>query len=356
MKRKKTLIVIAIAIIICIATLLLFFTNSFAYFIDGEKSNSIPSKSFNYVVDVNCKNADGLWDYNNWEPVIKNIKGDVSCDIEFNTSSSHETLANLIISKTGEGNYDSTLGLYKWQITNETVAGKSIGYRYVGDNPDNYVLFNNEYWRIVGVMNDNSHGISGKNLVKIVREDEIPDYNTHLGKLVAYFTASDNYSTRGLLNEYDKSMIVNAKWSMSACEYYNNLNLTYIYSNCDIVTPDYNESYIGLLYLSDYYFAFPEYIQSRSSNINSLSNPMGINGADFNWLTHNSSIYYAFNDPDETNIYGSIYSLKKNNNGISLATDTIDVNMRPAVYLDEKVFARIGTGTKDDPYILEINK
>ena len=50
--------------------------------------------------------------------------------------------------------------------------------RYVGANPNNYVSFNNELWRIIGVMN-NIETESGetKSLVKIIRADSLGKYS-----------------------------------------------------------------------------------------------------------------------------------------------------------------------------------
>ena len=45
--------------------------------------------------------------------------------------------------------------------------------RYVGSNPNNYVKFNNELWRIIGVMNNVETKSDGtQNLVKIIRNKE----------------------------------------------------------------------------------------------------------------------------------------------------------------------------------------
>ena len=49
--------------------------------------------------------------------------------------------------------------------------------RYIGANPNNYVSFNNELWRIIGVMN-NIETESGQvqSLVKIIRNDKLGNY------------------------------------------------------------------------------------------------------------------------------------------------------------------------------------
>ena len=35
-------------------------------------------------------------------------------------------------------------------------------YRYVGAEVDNFVRFNNDLYRIIGIFNDNTHGVEGE--------------------------------------------------------------------------------------------------------------------------------------------------------------------------------------------------
>ncbi|NLL02412.1 MAG: hypothetical protein GX265_05275, partial [Mollicutes bacterium] len=63
---------------------------------------------------------------------------------------------------------DSGSGVYA-----EEMSGGVVDYRYEGDNPNNYIYFNNELWRIIGVFSDNTHGKTGQKLVKIIRNDSI---------------------------------------------------------------------------------------------------------------------------------------------------------------------------------------
>ena len=46
-------------------------------------------------------------------------------------------------------------------------------YRYVGANVNNYVKFNNDMYRIIGVFSDNTHGVTGKELVKLIRSRKL---------------------------------------------------------------------------------------------------------------------------------------------------------------------------------------
>ena len=87
----------------------------------------------------------------------------------------------------------------------KAVEVKSIdaGYRYEGIDPDNYIWFNNELWRIIGSVptctSENCETV--ENLVKIIR-------NKPIGAISYDATVSDNAYTWGtntlytLLNEY----------------------------------------------------------------------------------------------------------------------------------------------------------
>ena len=82
-----------------------------------------------------------------------------TCNLTYQTPSSKTYLNNKIIGLSGQ-----TQGT--GQVVNEN------GYRYEGKDPNNYIWFNNELWRIIGVFDSASHGQSG-NLVKIIREESI---------------------------------------------------------------------------------------------------------------------------------------------------------------------------------------
>ena len=49
--------------------------------------------------------------------------------------------------------------------------------RYIGADPNNYVLFNDELWRIIGIFDENTHGVAGTELVKIIRDESIGNYS-----------------------------------------------------------------------------------------------------------------------------------------------------------------------------------
>ncbi len=60
--------------------------------------------------------------------------------------------------------------------TNNLYYTNNAEYRYSGASPNNYVWFNDELWRIIGVFDDASHGITDANLIKIIKEEPIGEY------------------------------------------------------------------------------------------------------------------------------------------------------------------------------------
>ena len=104
-----------------------------------EYINALYTKSFS-----NCSNLDGSssninWDYKLNGIRLKNITDtNATCDLDF-TQISNPTLLSTKASTTG------TSG-------NGSIVSSTHGYRYQGNNPDNYVWFNNEMWRIIGYV------------------------------------------------------------------------------------------------------------------------------------------------------------------------------------------------------------
>ncbi len=135
----------------------------------------------NYVVRVSCdKDAIGTWDYDAWGPNIRNV-------------SQTRTKCKLIYFDNDKGLLDYGLneadivtsgsGLYKINHNGELFASSQLTekqkaylklpeYRYAGKNPNNYVRFNDELWRIIGLVNTPE----GQRL-KIIRNESIGKYS-----------------------------------------------------------------------------------------------------------------------------------------------------------------------------------
>ena len=317
---------------------------------------------------LNCSNSTAIYNqqYNRVE--ISQINGDyTSCTLNYTDSTSKVKLATYITGLAG-----TTQGT--GQVVNEK------GYRYEGKNPNNYVWFNNEYWRIIGVFDSGSHGQSGKNLVKIIRADVLDGLAWHksntndwtaasLNSLLngAYYNAQDgtssgycygysttatancDYTKKGIQSGY-RSMIAEVTWylgeyssaSATTESFYGYERGTTVYSG----RPTTTTGYIGLMYPSDYGYSVLSSSCARTTNLGSYNTATcagqsWLYGKGYEWtITPSSSssrnVFYLYS-------YGYLtynYNASDGYGG------------RPVLYLDASVYKIDGEGTLDKPYII----
>ena len=170
-----------------------------------------------------------------------------------------ESAANKIINLSEGDTWDSgASGIFATNpYTDETTGEtKYHDYRYIGANVNNYVKFNNDMYRIIGVFDDNSHGVvdsegNGEYLVKLISANLL-----NSSAYGAYNNPADSgtYSNYGndwtggtttvkanlnvLLNDYfyNKSDTSNNYGNCSTWTYYNNNNNNHRTNDCsDIV-------------------------------------------------------------------------------------------------------------------------
>ena len=375
MKKRIKIVSIAIAFTLLIISYIIFDNKdnirtykqdgiTYALKVDGASVTSFPAKGL-YRVSVTCENAKGKWLYDEWKLTLENITGDVSCDLDFITVSK-TNLNDYVISLAG-----STQGT--GQVVNEK------GYRYEGKNPNNYVWFNDELWRIIGVFDSASHGVSGKYLVKIIRADTLDGLAWHksntndwtaasLNKLLngAYYNAQDgtdtgycygfstsmtmncDYTQKGIQSGY-RPMIANVTWylggysstSATAEAFYGYERGTTVYSG----RPTSTTGYIGLMYPSDYGYSVLSTSCTRTTNLGSYNKAScggqsWLYGKGYEWTLspYSSSSYYVF------------YLLYNGSLGNNYAN--YGYGHRPVLYLDSTVYKIDGDGSIGNPYII----
>ena len=252
-------------------------TKCYAYFdvVPPDVTLAITNRPTTYgkLGSINCTNSNATYNqkYNRVE--ISSIdKKYTSCTLNYTDSASKVNLATYITGLAG-----TTQGT--GQVVNEN------GYRYEGKNPNNYIWFNNEYWRIIGVFDSTSHGQDGKHLVKIIRAETLDALAWHksntndwtassLKSLLngAYYNATDgtssgycygysttvtancDYTKKGIQSGY-RGMIANVTWYLggyssekaTADAFYEYERGTEVYSG----RPTSTIGYIGLMYPSD---------------------------------------------------------------------------------------------------------
>ena len=340
----------------------------YALTLDGEKITSFPSKGM-YKAQVTCIGADGKWLYDDWKLAIENITSDnVTCDIKFETIPK-TNLNDYTISLAG-----TTQGL--GQVVNEN------GYRYEGKNPNNYVWFNNEYWRIIGVFDSASHGLDGKNLVKIIRASALGGLawdksvtnnwtTASLNFLLngAYYNATDgtnsgycignaaratiisncNYTKKGIQAGY-RGMIANVTWYLGG---YSSIKTTtdafYGYERGTMVysgRPTSTTGYIGLMYPSDYGYSVLSSSCARTTNLDSYgtstcAGASWLYGQGYEWLltpfSTESAFVFFFSDSGDLNYDYTVYGYN---------------SFRPVIYLNASVYKIDGDGSLNSPYII----
>ena len=377
MQKRIRIVSVSIILVIILIEIIVYYNNSnnkysftqdgirYALTLDGEKTTSFPPKGM-YKAQVTCDGADGRWLYDEWKLAIENITSDdVTCDINFSTITK-TNLNDYIISLAG-----TTQGT--GQVVNEN------GYRYEGKNPNNYIWFNNEYWRIIGVFDSASHGQSNKNLVKIIRDDVLDglawdksntnNWNTSSLKSLlngAYYNAQDgtssgycygysttitvncDYTKRGIQSGY-RGMIANVTWhlggysstSATTSAFYGYERGTTVYSG----RPTSTTGYIGLMYPSDYGYSVLSSSCTRTTNLGSYDSAKcagqsWLYGKGYEWTLTPTSLNGDF----VFDLSGNGY-LGSNNANYGYGS-------RPVLYLDASVYKIDGVGSLENPYIV----
>ena len=377
MQKRIRIVSVSIVLVILLIGIIVINNNSnskysftqdgirYALTLDGEKTTSFPPKGM-YKALVICDGADGRWLYDEWKLAIENITSDdVTCDINFSTitkTSLNEYIISLAGTTQGTG-----------QVVNEN------GYRYEGKNPNNYIWFNNEYWRIIGVFDSASHGVSGKNLVKIIRADVLDSLAWHksntndwtassLKSLLngAYYNAQDgtssgycygysttatancDYTKRGIQSGY-RGMIASVTWhlggysstSATTSAFYGYERGTTVYSG----RPTSTTGYIGLMYPSDYGYSVLSSSCTRTTNLGSYDSAKcagqsWLYGKGYEWTLTPTSLNGDF-----------VFDLSGKGYLGSYNADT-GYGSRPVLYLDASVYKIDGVGSLENPYIV----
>ena len=317
---------------------------------------------------LSCTGADAIYNPLYQRIEISSIANKyTSCNLTYQTPSSKTYLNNYIIGLSG-----TTQGT--GQVVNEN------GYRYEGKDPNNYIWFNNELWRIIGVFDEASHGVSGQNLVKIIKVDSIGGLAWHksntndwtasslMNLLNGAYLNSQNgtggeycygysttvpagncdYTETGINDTY-RSMIENVTWhlgghstqSATAEAFYGYERGTTVYSG----RPTTTTGYIGLMYPSDYGYSVLSSSCARTTNLGSYSST---SCAGQSWLYGQGYEWTITPGSSNSNSAFNLFSLGRVSTDYAYNGDAV----RPVLYLDSSVYVMDGNGSQSDPYII----
>ena len=227
--------------------------------------------------------------------------------------------------------------------------------RYYGANPNNYVSFNNEKWRIIGVFKDIDDGTGTKETrIKIARSGSIGNYQWDDNENEWSTATLNTYLNGDYLNNLSseaRGMVGNAKWNLGG---WNNskiyANQFYEYERGTTVYSGRSTEWTGkiaLMYPSDYMYAAD--LSKCSKDAYNWDTDQA-NCRDTSWLKNTSTDQWTLTPYSSSsgNVYRVLNSGYVNNN--------YDVSSsyasRPVLYLKSTVEITGGEGTSNSPYTL----
>ena len=282
-----------------------------------------------------------------------------------------------------------------WAFTHEATEQlkATTDYRYIGANPNNYVKFNDELWRIIGVFDvDDGTGKIGKRM-KIIRNESIGGYSwdyTSSGSYTnewststlktllnsgayynrttgSYYNGGPNASsvdfTSTGLTDGTKAMIGDAKWYLGGSSTYNDVTPSMFYIR-ERGTDVYNSSRstnwagkVGLMYPSDYGYATSG--GSSKNRASCLAEKL------YNWTDNDYSDcknndwlldtenYYQWTMSPRTAFSDHVFFVYRSGSVIDNFDAMCTFESRPVVHLKSTIKITGGTGSFTDPFIIK---
>ena len=337
-------------------------------YIDGELASAPPASTDGYKVsNISCTNgASAKFNYSTWRLEVSGTTSNTTCTVEF-TSNDNETFANYLISKECSSTPTSD-DAAKDCLVNEN------GYRYEGKNPNNYVLFNDELWRVIGVFSMETEAGNTENLVKLIRNDTLDglawngsDTNDWSAATLqqqlnnGYLNATDStcnfysgytktcYFSETGINSTARGMIESVVWNLggtsstsaTADSFYTAERGTTVYSG----RPTEWTGKVGLMYPSDYGYAVLASSCGRTTNLESYNKTVC---AGNNWLKSDS--YQWTLTPISS--YSSDVFFVYNRGYLDINFANIGNGASPSIYLKSNIAIMGGSGIYSDPYLL----
>ncbi len=218
---------------------------------------------------------------------------------------------------------------------------KENGYRFEGSSPNNYVLLNNELWRIIGIFE-----FEQKNLIKLIKVNSIGEFKWDSKNINDWENSSlNNYLNTDYLNNLDTSLLEKVNWNIETTNYL--LDAQNIYSE-EIKKETQEKYYVGLMNVSDYILANPSTNCLRTTKLMDYYKCPKDNWLYDNIKTHSWTINPCNSLPTNANFLepsGHIADNKVN----------VEYSVYPVIYLNSALKYNAGDGTIDNPYVFSLN-
>ena len=275
--------------------------------------------------------------------------------------------------------------------------------RYYGSNPNNYVSFNNELWRIIGVFGNNVKLVRSESLGSLswdssdsttnngnginqwgesTYEDgslyEGADLQVYLNKMyyggdttVTCYSSYNNQTITcptGTIEETSKSLIDNHIWNTGATEYNMRTDTLAFYQSergsvngkicssgkmCNDTVTRTTEwtGYIGLPYGTDWAYASSESVCETNMQTKDDSNVYICKNN--NWMQRNTWAWYLSPVGNLSYAFNAWSVSGGGGGGSNSAASSYAV--APSIYLKSNVLIESGNGTSSNPYTLKLS-
>ena len=369
-----------------------------SYEITSNSSTTYTTQSWNITLTYLNLSIDQSTNFGNSMGVNMFIRKDILLTTISDVCTSGGNLTNCITTLSQKSSSTFT-DIYYHDSSLANGAGDN-SYRYAGANPNNFVCFGSDaspcptdnLYRIIGVFDENYHGVTGKQLVKLIKYDyatsallgtdgdycgsSTPSTSYYKGSLTTINTYYWNYKATGsatntwstsLLNKTNlntnfinnigttwANKIATVTWKVGGNTYANIREVvpSVAYTN-EITNPDATNSTdnattysakIGLMYVSDYGFgAVPEAWATTIYNYNGSVNGSTIRSQ--NWM-HMGYVDWTISRSSDYS--GGAFGV--NGNGYVNYYDVDNLNgVRPSFNLLSSTTYVSGSGSMSDP-------
>ena len=272
--------------------------------------------------------------------------------------------------------------------------------RYYGSDPNNYVSFNNELWRIIGVFGNNvklvrseslgslswdssDSSINKGNGINQWGESTDVNGNTYLGAnlqvylnkmyyggtTVTCYDGDNNHTTTCPTNKLDntaKALIDKHIWNTGAIEWGKRTDTLAFYQaergnqtgkictsgdwcNDTVTRKTEWTGYIGLPYVTDWAYASSESVCETNMQTKDSSNDFICKNN--NWMQRSTWAWYLSPNayPDNANRVWYVYG----DGGTGRSHAANPLSAFPTIYLKSNILIESGNGTSSNPYILK---
>ena len=346
----------------------------FAFYVDDVISSTMPSKDSGYTLDTeksSCTNgATPLLNEDTWSIKVSNLTTThTKCTLYFTVKPFSETLANCGTINNAAQCFLDNAKQNQTELVLDSTADNNL--RYIGANPNNYVRFNDELWRIIGVFNNIDNGTGTlESRLKIIRDEP---YNTSANWHVS--SSNDWTSLSALRIEFNgtflssisssyRNMMGNAVWHLGGAVTYNSsgnglARHWYTYERGTRVYSGNKTEWTGqiaLMYPSDYGFATSG--GSTRSRVECLSKELyNWNDTEYadcytnDWLYNSKNAEWTLTSYSGSQTY--IFTVMTSGK-IDTSVVSSFLAATPTLYLSSQVRITSGSGTSSDPYILSL--